>query len=92
MTTNLDVYSTSEEGLSWQSRAGHGLYNFEEYLLKKYLTDKNARVIEAGCGSGRISFLLSDWGFKNIDAFDYSKEMIRKAHQFQSKRNSGREI
>jgi len=58
-------------------------YRPEKYLIEKYLTNKDARVLEAGCGAGRISFNIEKYGYKNIDAFDFSEFMVERAKNVQ---------
>lgn len=49
------------------------LFNF----ILKY-TNSDDKLIEAACGTGAFTYLLSDH-LKEINAFDYSKEMVKKA-------------
>ncbi|MBD5383854.1 MAG: methyltransferase domain-containing protein [Ruminococcaceae bacterium] len=42
------------------------------------LLDKNADILEAGCGEGQNVLYLAKQGFRNIDAFDISKAGIAK--------------
>jgi len=51
----------------------------ETYFIKKYLTQKTGKVIEAGTGGGRIAFYIGQMGFNQIDAFDYVPQMIEYA-------------
>ncbi len=67
------------------------LLPLEEYFFKKYLLDKNGKVIEAGTGGGRLIFEIEKLGFKQLDAFDYVNNMISfcesKKKQLKSKVN-----
>ena len=54
----------------------YNLIPLEEYFLKKYLLNKNGKVIEAGTGGGRLIFEIEKLGFKKLDAFDYVNNMI----------------
>lgn len=50
--------------------------------------DKNANILDIGCGTGNITKKLINFGFKNITCLDISKEMLdelKKAVQFDSK-------
>lgn len=49
--------------------------------LQAYLTDKNARILDAGCGTGLVGEVLDDMGYGNIDALDYSQEMLDEAEK-----------
>lgn len=53
----------------------------EVYFIKKYLTQKTGKVIEAGTGGGRIAFYIGQMGFNQIDAFDYVPQMIEYANK-----------
>jgi SAM-dependent methyltransferase len=42
----------------------------------KYLKDKNAKILEAGCGLGRVVKYLSDLGFKNVYGVEIDKDSV----------------
>lgn len=42
------------------------------------LLDKNANILEVGCGEGQNVLYLASRGFRNIDAFDISKAGVAK--------------
>ncbi len=44
-------------------------------------TDKNARVLITGCGTGIMAFHLADLGFKDITGFDFLQECVDVAEQ-----------
>lgn len=44
----------------------------------EYLLNKNADILEAGCGEGQNVLYLAKQGFHNIDAFDISEAGIAK--------------
>ena len=52
-----------------------GLWKSEELLLSRlfYPGDK---LLEIGCGAGRIAFGLRKIGYRHVTAIDYSREMI----------------
>jgi len=60
----------------------------EDYLIKKYLSNKNGKVIEAGTGGGRIIFEIEKLGFTNLEAFDYVENMISFCKEKKNKLNS----
>lgn len=61
----------------WSSK--ENIWREEAYFINKYLTDNSLKVLEAGTGGGRISNYIESLGFKNIEAFDISPEMIEIA-------------
>ncbi len=44
----------------------------------EHLVDKNARILEAGCGEGQNVLYLAKQGYRFIDAFDISEAGIAK--------------
>lgn len=56
-----------------------GLIREEAYFLSKYLLDKEAKILEAGTGGGRISFALEEQGYSNVTAFDFVEPFIKAA-------------
>lgn len=57
---------------------GLGLWRSEEKLFTRVF-DREDSLLELGCGAGRIAFGLNEFGYKNLLAIDYSKEMIKQA-------------
>ena len=55
-----------------------GLWKSEEKLFTRVF-EREASLLELGCGAGRIAFGLHELGYKNILATDYSEEMIKQA-------------
>ncbi len=45
-------------------------------IFNKYLSDKNQKIIDVGCGTGLVGVELSKLGYTNFDGIDISKEMI----------------
>jgi len=60
------MYSASELDL-WKDR--ESILKQEQYLLEKYFTNKECKVMEAGTGGGRISLFLYNLGFKTSQDF-----------------------
>ena len=48
-------------------------------VLNDYLDDKNARILDAGCGTGLVGEILKQQGYRDIDGLDYSADMLREA-------------
>jgi len=58
-----------------------GLWESERILSEKYLKDKNGRILDLGCGAGRIAIGLYKLGYHNVTGIDLSDSMIDKARQ-----------
>ncbi len=63
------------------TRAAHfiGLWKSELALISKYLPDKSARLLEAGCGAGRVAVGLWHQGYRAITGFDFAAELVEQA-------------
>jgi SAM-dependent methyltransferase len=63
------------------TRAAHfiGLWKSELKLIEQFLPDKNARLLEAGCGAGRVAVGLWHQGYHRVTAFDFASELIDQA-------------
>jgi SAM-dependent methyltransferase len=63
------------------TRAAHflGLWESERILLEHYFPDRSARLLEAGCGAGRVAAGLWHLGYRAVTAFDFAPEMIDQA-------------
>ncbi|MDG1138087.1 MAG: class I SAM-dependent methyltransferase [Opitutales bacterium] len=62
-----------------------GLWNSEEMILKRVFNNQDSKLLELGCGTGRISFGLYKLGYRKLKATDFSKKMIRAAKVFNQK-------
>ena len=47
--------------------------------LDQVVEDKNARILDAGAGTGLVGEELKKMGYKQLDALDYSREMLDEA-------------
>lgn len=63
------------------TRAAHfiGLWKSEVALIERYFPDKTARLLEAGCGAGRVAVGLWHQGYRDITAFDFAAELVEQA-------------
>jgi predicted TPR repeat methyltransferase len=50
-------------------------------MLDAFLDSKEARVLDAGCGTGLVGEALHERGYKRIDAMDYSSDMLDEARK-----------
>lgn len=48
-------------------------------MLDRHLESADCRVLDAGCGTGLVGEALNQMGYRNVDAMDYSPDMIREA-------------
>jgi len=71
--SNKQLYET-DLFEKWSSRTD--LFPAEHYLLDRYLTNTNGRVLEAGTGGGRIIFQIEQMGFRLLEAFDIAERMV----------------
>ena len=63
------------------TRAAHfiGLWKSELALISQYFPDKESRLLEAGCGAGRVAVGLWHQGYRHVTAFDFAAELIEQA-------------
>ncbi len=63
------------------TRAAHfiGLWKSELALISQYFPDQSVRLLEAGCGAGRVAVGLWHQGYRHIVAFDFASELIDQA-------------
>jgi|TARA_B110000211_G_scaffold212177_1_gene251644 ubiquinone/menaquinone biosynthesis C-methylase UbiE len=48
-------------------------------ILFKYLKNKRAKILDAGCGTGLVGDVLYKKNYKNIVGVDFSQEMLNRA-------------
>ncbi len=63
-----------------------GLLEIEKYLLMKYV-NKQAKILDIGCGCGRATFGMYEIGYRNIVGVDICENMINKAKEISKVRN-----
>ena len=63
------------------TRAAHfiGLWKSELALIQQYFPDQSVRLLEAGCGAGRVAVGLWHQGYRQIVAFDFAAELVEQA-------------
>jgi ubiquinone/menaquinone biosynthesis C-methylase UbiE len=64
-----------------------GLWNSEKTIISKY-SNLNSKILDIGCGVGRLSFGLLKEGYKNIYGIDISHKMIIQANNMNKLYNS----
>jgi SAM-dependent methyltransferase len=72
------------------TRAAHelGLWNSERLLIERFFPDRNAPLLEAGCGAGRVTLGLWELGYRNLTAFDFAEELIDQARSLAAERHA----
>jgi SAM-dependent methyltransferase len=86
--TNVDIYNNEELHYCISIKS----LTFEEScLISKYIPGKNkeSRIVEAGCGEGRILFELQKKGFGNLYGFDAAAEPLKFAGKKAEQLNAG---
>ncbi len=63
------------------ARAAHelGLWASERILIERWLPDRDAALLEVGCGAGRVTLGLWDLGYRRITAVDFADELLDQA-------------
>jgi len=76
------------------TKAAHelGLWASERILIDRFFPDKRARLIEAGCGAGRVSVALAQSGYTRLTAFDFSEELLAQAQSLVHERRLTRRV
>jgi SAM-dependent methyltransferase len=66
------------------ARAAHelGLWRSEQLVFAQHLppADPEVRLLEAGCGAGRVTLGLHQLGYRGLHAFDFAEELLAQAH------------
>ena len=87
----LDIYklTTSEELLKYyqvwtkKNKYNQDMINWKYTapqetvsVLKKYVFNKNCKILDAGCGTGLVGIELKKCAYSNIDGVDFSQNML----------------
>lgn len=72
------------------ARAAHslGLWHSERLLIERFFSDKTARLLEAGCGAGRVTLGLWALGYHQLVAFDFAEELVEQARYLMEERGA----
>ncbi|MBA4138498.1 MAG: class I SAM-dependent methyltransferase [Opitutus sp.] len=82
------------ESVLHYSRAAErlGLWASERTLIEKHFPDPKAPLLEAGCGTGRVTLALAELGYTKITAFDFAEELLEQARAFAREKKLTRRI
>ena len=45
-------------------------------VLKKYVLNKNFKILDAGCGTGLVGIELKKFGYLHVEGIDFSQDML----------------
>ena len=70
------------------TRAAHGLglWASERLLIERFFPDREAPLLEAGCGAGRVTLGLWALGYRQVTAFDFAAELLDQARSLAENR------
>jgi SAM-dependent methyltransferase len=63
-----------------------GLWASERKLIEQHFPDRTAPLLEAGCGTGRVTLALAELGYSALTAFDFAEELLDQARTFAAER------
>jgi len=67
---------------------GLGLWVSERLLIERLFPDREAHLLEAGCGAGRVTIGLWDLGYRQLTAFDFAVELLDQARSLAAQRGA----
>lgn len=72
------------------TRAAHelGLWKSERRLIERFFPDRQAALLEAGCGAGRVTIGLWELGYHHLTAFDFARELVDQAISLAAERQA----
>lgn len=72
------------------TKAAHfvGLWKSELVLITRHFPDRAARLLEAGCGAGRVGVGLWQHGYRDITGFDFAAELVDQARNLATEKNA----
>ena len=72
------------------TRAAHGLglWASERRLIERFFPDREAPLLEAGCGAGRVTLGLWQLGYRRLTAFDFAAELLDQARSLAAERGA----
>ena len=74
----------------YYTRAAHelGLWESERLLIEHFFPDRGVRLLEAGCGAGRVALGLWQLGFLQVTGFDFAEELLDQARSLAALRGA----
>lgn len=79
-TTYGHDFQTAEKTFDFQGARRWG--RAQSYQLRYWLpSDKNARILDVGCGSGRLLCFFSDCGYRNLAGVDICSQQVALSKQ-----------
>lgn len=84
-SVNLAYFSDPHVVMDYARAAvGIGLWQSEKLLFEKFLAPE-AKILELGCGAGRVAFGLSRLGYTALTATDFAPPMVEIAREINSR-------
>ncbi len=82
------------EAVVHYTRAAHrlGLWESEKALIERFFPDRGARLLEAGCGAGRVCIAMWERGYRHLHAFDFAEELLVQARSLAAERGAAIEF
>ncbi len=65
-----------------------GLWASERRMIERWLPDRSAPLLEAGCGAGRVTLGLWELGYRNLTAVDFAPEPLDWARRLAALRGA----
>ncbi|WP_435181737.1 class I SAM-dependent methyltransferase [Halorussus sp. AFM4] len=78
MSRNTSPFTQSRVVESAAESAPDGLFDVERRVVEAHFTDRDAAVLDLGCGAGRTTAALDRLGF-DVVGVDVSEPMVRRA-------------
>jgi SAM-dependent methyltransferase len=72
------------------TRAAHelGLWSSEQSMIERFFPNREAHLLEAGCGAGRVTMGLWSLGYRHLTAFDFAEELVDQARSLAAERSA----